>query len=68
MSVFKKDSDGIEQEVSRETVRGDIEGYAHHCKTCGRDAVLVPIDWETRDWAQVVCPMCFEVDWIEVYR
>ena len=62
------DTDGVEQEVSRETLRGDIEGYAHACHTCGRDAILVPLDWDTPDWAKVVCPMCFAEDWIEVYQ
>lgn len=67
MSVFKTDAEGVEQEVSRETVAKDIEGLAHLCNNCGRDATLVPLDWDTADWAKVVCPMCFEIDWIRVY-
>jgi len=67
VSVFKADGEGVMQEVSRETVKTDIEGYRHHCVTCGRDANLVPIDWDTTDWAKVVCPLCFTDDWIEVY-
>lgn len=67
MTTFKTDADGIEQEVSRETKVGDFEGFAHTCHTCGREAVLVPLDWDTDDWAKVVCPACFEGDWIRVY-
>ena len=68
MSVFKTDAYGVEQEVSRETLRGDIEGVYHDCNQCGRVATLVPLDWDTPDWAKVVCPMCFTEDWVGVYR
>ena len=67
MSVFKTDAEGVEQEVSRESVARDIESYAHSCKQCGRFAFLVPLDWDTPGWAQVVCPACGTEDWIEVY-
>lgn len=52
--------------ASRETKHGDIEGVRLFCE-CGADKTLIPVDWDTRDWAKVVCPVCFREVWIEVY-
>lgn len=71
MSEFEFD-----ETPSRETVRGDIEGFEYACdgtvsveplSGCGYHGHLVPVDWDTPDWARVVCPRCFVAAWIRVY-
>lgn len=64
---------------SRETVHGDIEGIAFTCQApdfdregrtfgCGYEGHLVAVDWDTPDWARVVCPRCFTAEWVRVYE
>lgn len=57
------------EQPSRETVRGDIEGVHHSCRLdgCEYEGYLVPVDWDTSDYARVVCPRCFEPEWVRVY-
>lgn len=64
------------EQASRETVRGDIEGVHYECEHydaeghvtgCGYEGYLIPVDWDTEDWARVTCPTCFEPGWVRVY-
>lgn len=60
----------MNEEASRETVKRDIEGVHYSCDVggCEYDGYLIPNDWDTRDWAHVVCPRCFEPNWVRVYE
>lgn len=55
---------------SKETTDRDIEGVHYACERagCGYEGNLIPAEWDTRDWARVVCPRCFEPDWKKTYE
>lgn len=56
--------------ASRETVKRDIEGVSYTCDkgSCDYDGYLIPVEYDRRDYVRVVCPRCFEVEWIAVYE
>lgn len=58
------------QHVSRETVINDPEGFFLTCESggCTYEGTLIALDWDTPDWANIVCPQCFTSHWVRAYE
>lgn len=54
---------------SRETVKRDIEGVRYVCDfgTCDYEGYLIPVEYDRDDYVRVVCPQCFETEYLSVY-